>query len=152
MDESSARAILTWRYDTPYNIYDPDSGKSADSLSYFLNPQRNFYSISDEYGDLIAYCSFGTDGQVPGGDYSADALDIGVGVRPDLTGQGCGLKIVNTVLEFARGTFAPAAFRVTVAEFNTRALWVWGSAGFRAVQTFTREGDNRAFAVLTRGA
>lgn len=28
----------------------------------------------------MGYCCFGTDARVPGGDYSADALDIGLGM------------------------------------------------------------------------
>jgi RimJ/RimL family protein N-acetyltransferase len=71
-------------------------------------------------------------------------------VRPDLTGQGRGHTYVSALLNFARRTFAPAAFRVTVAKFNKRALRVWEKAGFRPMQTFRRERDGMAFVVLVR--
>jgi len=89
---------------------------------------------------------------VPGGDYSDEALDIGLGVRPDLTGRGQGLTFVQTVLAFAQKQYTPAAFRVTIAEFNKRALRVWQKAGFRAVQRFETSFDGRPFIVLVREA
>jgi len=151
MDEGSARAILRWRYDPPYDLYNPGSEDVEQNLQVFLDPRNAYYAITDEHGDLVAYCCFGPDARVPGGDYGGAALDVGMGVRPDWTGQGRGLTYVNAVLDFARRTFAPTAFRVTVAEFNQRALRVWEKAGFQPVQTFQRKGDGRDFVVLVSG-
>ena len=148
MDEASARAISEWRYDAPYDIYNIAPDDVEKEMQLFLDPQNAYHTITDEHGDLVAYCCFGPDGQVPGGDYSAAALDIGLGVRPDLTGRGRGLTYVNAVLDFTRCTFPPTAFRVTVAEFNKRALRVWEKAGFRPVQTFQRSGDSMAFVIM----
>ena len=149
MDEASARAVPEWRYDAPYDIYNIASDNVEKEMQLFLDPQNAYHTITDEQGDLVAYCCFGPDGQVPGGDYSAAALDIGLGVRPDLTGQGRGLAYVNAVLDFARRAFPPTAFRVTVAEFNKRAQRVWEKAGFRPVETFQRSGDGMPFVILT---
>ncbi len=149
MDEASARAVSEWRYDAPYDIYNIDPDNIENEMQLFLDPQNAYHIIADEHGNLVAYCCFGPDGQVPGGDYSAAALDIGLGVRPDLTGLGRGLSYVNAVLDFARRTFPPTAFRVTVAEFNKRARRVWEKAGFRPVQTFQRNGDSMPFVILT---
>jgi ribosomal-protein-alanine N-acetyltransferase len=150
MDEASARAVPEWRYDAPYDIYNINPDDVEKEMQLFLDPQNAYHTITDEHGDLVAYCCFGPDGQVPGGDYRAAALDIGLGVRPDLTGQGRGLTYVNAVLDFARRTFPPTAFRVTVAEFNKRALRVWKKAGFRPVQIFQRREDSLPFVILTR--
>ena len=46
--------------------------------------------------------------------------------------------------------FAPPAFRVTVAAFNTRALRVLGSLGFERVDGFAAARDGRPFEVLVR--
>jgi len=150
MDEANARAISEWRYDAPYDIYDPASDDVKVAMQLFLDPQNAYHTITDEHGDLMAYCCFGPDGQVPGGDYSAAALDIGLGARPDLTGQGRGLIYVKAVLDFARRAFPPTAFRVTIAEFNKRAQRVWQKAGFQPVQTFQRSGDGMPFVILVR--
>jgi RimJ/RimL family protein N-acetyltransferase len=148
MDEVKARAILNWRYDAPYDLYNSDPDNAEEGVRVFLDPQSAYFTITDERGDLVAYCCYGPDAWVPGGDYSINALDIGMGVRPDLTGQGHGLRYVKAVLGFGRRTFAPTAFRVTVAEFNKRALRVWERVGFRAVQVFQKEQDGRVFVVL----
>lgn len=147
MDEASASALLTWRYERPYDLYDlhPDDEGAMES---FLDPQNGYHAILDHRGNLVAFCCFGPDAQVPGGDYERLALDIGLGVRPDLTGQGNGHLYVESVIRFAQCRFAPTTFRVTIAEFNQRALRVWEKAGFRPVQTFEREPDGRDFVVL----
>lgn len=151
IDEASVRAILSWRYESPYDIYDLDSA-GEEEIKFFLDSQNGYYSLTDEQGELVAYCCFGLEGQVPGGDYGADALDIGLGMRPDLTGQGRGYLFVKAVLDFGRKSFNPTAFRVTIAEFNQRALRVWQRAGFRPVQMFQRKPDGTAFAILLREA
>ena len=150
MNEINARAILNWRYDAPYDLYNSDSDNIEEDVQVFLDPQNVYHTITDRQGALVAYCCFGPDAQVRGGDYGTGALDIGLGMRPDLTGQGRGLTFVSAVLDFARRTFTPTAFRVTVAEFNKRALRVWEKAGFQPGQTFQRSRDVMPFVVLGR--
>src|SRR5262245_11009242 len=89
MDTAHAHTILTWRYDPPYNIYDiaPPPNAVAEVVQFFVDPRNMYYQIEGERGDFVAFCCFGWDAQVAGGDYSAEALDVGLGVRPDLTGQ-----------------------------------------------------------------
>jgi ribosomal-protein-alanine N-acetyltransferase len=149
MDPASARAISAWHYDPPYELYNVAPERIEKEVQALLDPQNAYYAMFDEGGSLVANCCFGRDAQVSGGDYSADALDIGLGVRPDQTGQGRGHTYVDAVLDLARHTYAPTAFRVTVAAFNGRALRVWGRAGFRPVSEFARTSDGLAFVVLT---
>ncbi len=103
LTKSAAREIVTWRYEPPYDIYNLDN--SEETINYLLDEQYHIQAMRDENNSLVGFCSFGVDGQVPGGDYSADALDIGMGIRPDLTGQGRGGNIVASVLDFAQRKF-----------------------------------------------
>ena len=154
MDETAARAIATWRYEPPYEVYSLDTGDPDELVDCFLDPANAYYYVVDGGGFLAAYCCFGPDARVPGGDYDNPALDVGLGVHPDRTGQGLGHAFVRAVLRFARQEFAPAEFRVTVAEFNERALRVWNAAGFQPVQKFERAPngvpDGMPFLVLTK--
>ncbi len=59
--------------------------------------------------------------------------------------------MVAAGLEYGRERFAPDAFRVTVASFNTRALRVVTSLGFRPVESFAAAMDDRSFEILVRG-
>jgi sigma-B regulation protein RsbU (phosphoserine phosphatase) len=150
IDEPAAREIVTWQYEPPYDIYNLEDIET--SIQYALDPQNNFYTMRTENGELAGFCSFGLDGQVPGGDYTDDALDIGMGIRPDLTGQGKGADFVLAVLNFARSKFAPRQFRVTIAAFNQRAQQVWKKNGFTPIQDFTHQASQREFIVFTRDA
>lgn len=146
MDLSSAHEIIQWRYPVPYDIYNLDEGEEA--IRYVLNPKNNFYAMRDGNARLVGFCSFGEDGQVPGGDYSQGALDIGMGIRPDLTGKGCGVFYARSVVQYAQHLFSPPRFRVTIAAFNHRARQVWTRCGFRPVQKFLSLGGNQEFVVL----
>ena len=150
LDENSALTILQWKYDPPYDIYNLASDDPENMLRYLLDPQNAFYGMYRPQGHLEAFCSFGTDAQVPGGDYSTPAVDIGLGVCPDLTGQGHGSDYVNAVIQFASSTYRPDMLRVTIAAFNRRALRVWEKAGFQMVQNFRGGWENMDFVILTK--
>ncbi|HSL27639.1 MAG TPA: hypothetical protein VK900_00455 [Anaerolineales bacterium] len=150
MTPAYARHLLDWRYPEPYALYNLSSADVAADLRFFSDPANAYYAVLDARGEMIAYRCFGDDARVQGGDYAADALDTGGGIRPDLTGQGLGLPVLLAGLAFGRQLFSPPAFRVTVAAFNRRALKVVGRAGFEPVQQFGRETDGRQFVVLLR--
>lgn len=141
-------AISVWRYPPPYKIYNLEYPPSADDIAYWLDPAYCVHSIVNQAGLLVAFCSFGQDGQVPGGDYSDEALDIGLGVRPDLTGKGKGHLFAKAVCTFAYDLFSPQALRVTIASKNTRAQRVWSKAGFHSVEQFTAINTDMSFQVL----
>jgi ribosomal-protein-alanine N-acetyltransferase len=148
-----ARSISRWRYDGPYSIYDGDP-TSVDSL---LESRFSYHSVYDERGELAGYFCFGEDARVPAGRrlYEREpALDMGLGMRPDLTGRGLGGEFVHAGLRFAREAYSPQAFRLTVATFNRRAIRVYERAGFETVETFgaeTRDGE-REWLLMKRSA
>lgn len=140
-----AAALCTWRYDPPHDCYDM-TGADPEGL---LDPAAGFHALVS--GDeLVGFRSFGHDGRVPGWDYDDGALDTGGGLRPDLVGHGLGRHAIGVGLAFGRERFAPAAFRVTVASFNNRALRVVESLGFSPVGRFDATHDGSQFEVLVR--
>ena len=68
--------------------------------------------------------------------YGEPLLDVGLGLRPDLTGRGLGLGFVAAVLALGRERFGPVGFRLSVAVFNERAIRVYERAGFVRGETF----------------
>jgi ribosomal-protein-alanine N-acetyltransferase len=137
--------VCTWRYPAPYDCYDM-TGSDALELA---DPEGGFYGVLDG-SDLVAFRSFGVDGQVPGWDYDDSALDTGGGLKPSLVGRGWGRDVVAAGLAFGRARFAPPAFRVTVASFNARALRTVESLGFVRTGRFNATRDGRPFEVLVR--
>ena len=152
MDEVSARQIAQWRYAPPYELYSCEADGIENTIRCFLTPEYQYYSVRDEAGELIGFRCFGEDARVPGGDYSAEALDMGGGLRPDRTGQGLGTSFMAAALEFARRQFAPVAFRTTVAAFNQRALRVCERVGYQPMQVFEATHSRQCFVMLLRAA
>jgi ribosomal-protein-alanine N-acetyltransferase len=150
---ADARAISRWRYGGPYSVYDGDPA-SVDSL---LEPRFHYHSVHDEGGNLAGYFCFGEDARVSAGRrlgvYERErALDVGLGMRPELTGQGLGEEFVTSGLRFAKATYAPEAFRLTVATFNRRAIRVYERVGFEPVETFgaTKRDGEREWLLMRR--
>ena len=138
MELDTARAILAWRYAGPYAVYNADPAQLEAAARAWAAPDSGCFAARDAEGEVVGFCSFGADARVPGGDYSdTSALDVGLGLRPDLTGRGHGLAFVRAILRFGRRRFRPARFRLTVAAFNQRALRVYERAGFRVTHRFS---------------
>lgn len=154
LDATDARAILAWRYDGPYAVYNPQPPDLDVAVAILTDPANAYFAARDEVGALIGFCCFGADAQVPGGDYADHApLDISLGLRPDLTGGGRGLSFLLAVLALGRERFAPPRFRLTVAAFNERARKVYSRADFRPLACFWRgEGaDAPEFLIMIEG-
>ena len=145
MTEENAQIIVQWRYKAPYNYYNPDPRCAKENTQRLLIPHNPYYSINNANQGLTGFCCFGSEGQVSGGDYRAEALDIGLGLHPELTGLGKGRDFLNAILDFATQTFSPSAFRVTVAEFNSRAIRLYENSEFERVGRFQSRSDGRMF-------
>jgi RimJ/RimL family protein N-acetyltransferase len=122
------RELTEWRYEPPFDFYNGDEEP-------VLNPER-FFAARDEQGELVGFYYF---------EQKGDALEIGLGLRPDLTGRGLGLEFFERGLAFARRRYRPQRIILNVAAFNRRALVVYERAGFRVtgrhVRRFDRWGD-----------
>src|SRR6266568_2066981 len=126
MNAQDAHAIAAWHYEGLYTFYDLD--QDPDDLAEFLNPQSwedNYHSVLNEQSELAGFFSFKQD---------STTVEIGLGLRPDLTGKGIGLEFVQAGLTFARGKYSPTSFRLRVATFNQRAIRVYEQAGFQPVR------------------
>ncbi len=150
MTNETARLVLAWRYEPPYDFYNADPRSIEDDLQSMTNPRQPYFSVHDSRSELVGFRCFGLEAQVPGGDYDSGALDTGGGLRPDLTGRGLGLSVLQSGLAFGRQLFNPPAFRVTVAAFNARAQVVCQRSGFQPVASFERPSDGLGFIVMRR--
>lgn len=137
-----ALAVARWRYPGEYAFYNP----GAMPLFVWLieRPLRLFgmavyYAVWNERGELAGIFSFVRQ------DAARETLEIGVALRPDLTGQGRGIGLAFVVagLNFARERYAPKRFTLDVATFNRRAMRVYELAGFRPERTVVRRTSGR---------
>ncbi|GAC1565309.1 MAG: GNAT family protein [Ktedonobacteraceae bacterium] len=140
MEEDDARAIIAWRYEGQYAIYNRED---EDDPAEMLDRRSPHYAVKDEQGELIGFFAYGSSAQVwDSGEphfYSEhNTITIGLGMRPDLTGKGLGLEFVLAGLDFASEQFNPDYFRLYVLTFNERAIQVYARAGFERVGIYVR--------------
>lgn len=150
LEKEHALAILNWRYTPPYNCYNFDADTVQEDLCYLLDSENAFYAILNPQGELEGYCSFGADGQVPGGNYGVEALDVGMGIRPDLTGQRHGEHYAQAVVKYGADRYRAQKLRVTIAKFNKRAQRVWEKLGFEQVEEFAKIASGEKFVIMIR--
>jgi len=144
IDETDVRAIQVWRYEEPYNIY---NWEAEDDISEMLDRRNPHYAVKDEQDELIGFFAYGSSAQVwnssePYLYNENNAITVGLGMRPDLTGKGLGLAFVNAGLDFAREHFKPDYFRLFVLTFNERAIRVYERAGFQRIGIYLQHNVN----------
>lgn len=153
MTSAVASEIAAWTYEPPYDIYNVAPGDRQKAVAEMVEPAAGYFAISDAGNDeLIGFCCFGAVGRVPGGDYTAPAFDVGIGLRPDLTGRGIGPTVIAAMLDYANAVFNARAFRATIAAFNERSQRAFASVGFEQKAVFTTPGprEQRAWITLTK--
>jgi RimJ/RimL family protein N-acetyltransferase len=122
--DATMRALEGWRYGPPYDFYDGD-------VEPVLNPER-FFEALDVDGSLVGFYYFEEKG---------NALEIGLGLPPELVGRGLGLEFFRAGVEFGRERFRPARVILAVAAFNERAVKVYERGGFHITGRHTRHFD-----------
>jgi len=120
--------IARWHYPGPYAFYDTSVWPLAAIMlvQSLLRPVMApiYYTARDERDEIAGIFSFIR--------HEGDVIEIGLGLRPDLTGQGRGLGVafVEAGLDVARHRFHPKRFVLSVATFNRRAMRTYERAGF----------------------
>ena len=129
MAAADAHAVAAWRYPDEYSFYDADA--DADDLAELLDPaqwgQRYFAADELAQHELAGFLVVKLTGR---------AAEIGLGLRPDLTGCGLGEPFVRACLRFAAAALQAESYTLAVAAFNRRAITVYERAGFREVVRF----------------
>ena len=136
MTVSYATDIVSWKYEPPYDFYNNEY--SEESIKEILdNPYKSIVNDKDE---LVGFFCTGASAQVPKGhDYGAylnECIDVGIGMKPELTGKGFGMEFFTFILhQIQQNNQYP--LRLTVAKFNTRAIHLYEKLGFKKSMEFT---------------
>ncbi|MFD1849882.1 GNAT family N-acetyltransferase [Oceanobacillus bengalensis] len=150
MTEKYAIEVLCWKYDKPYDFYNNvlTSGAMMELLT------NKYFVVLDGHSQLIGYFCTGKPAQVPDGNrskaYLYDCIDIGIGMKPELTGKGNGHHFFSFVLRFVQEKYSKD-IRLTVATFNERAIKLYENFGFERQMEFMREDVEFITMVKNRG-
>lgn len=149
MNRKFASEILQWRYSKPYDFYNNDA--TEENLQELLD--RSYSVLVNEAGNLIGFYCTGAAAQVPKGyevgAYNEERIDIGIGMNPSLTGEGMGFDFFSRILELIREKNIEASLRLTVADFNHRAIHLYEKMGFVKSSEFTAK--TATFITMIRG-
>ncbi|WEG14578.1 GNAT family protein [Pullulanibacillus sp. KACC 23026] len=141
MTQEQAEDIsFNWHYDGEYSFYDMEADK--EDLEEFLDPEQrgnSTFAVTKE-NELVAFFSVSK--------IADGTLEIGLGMRPDLTGQGCGLEFLKEGLNFVEFRYKPNKITLSVATFNQRAIKVYRKVGFTDVKTFMQNTNGSTFEFL----
>lgn len=114
-------AMAGWAYPGPWAVYD---------VSGPVDPAEGFWAVVDEDGEVAGFACFGVEARVPGLDEQPGVLDVGVGMRPDLTGQGRGRAFAAAVLDHGRDVSGARHLRAVVQDWNARSRALLRGLGF----------------------
>ncbi|MBE5107136.1 GNAT family N-acetyltransferase [Bacillus thuringiensis] len=141
LTEEEANEINTWAYEEPYHLY--SFSGHVEVIEELLD--GTYYGCCDDKGELIGYFCFGENAQVPGGRdanlyVGEDVVDIGLGMKPALTGKGTGKIFFQAGVTYAAKEFNSKVFRLSVATFNKRAITLYKNIGFQQGPIFLSRG------------
>ena len=131
MTQEQAEVIAeTWRYQGDYSFYDMDA--DAEDLEEFLDSEKRagVYFVVLDRDEIIGFYSF----QQPG----EDTVEIGLGMKPELTGKGNGAAFLEAGLQFAETRYSPKNITLSVAAFNKRAIKLYEKLGFKETESFVQ--------------
>jgi len=133
MTEAYAKEIITWRYAKPYDVY-----CMKDAYDELMKRYQVVYK-----DELIGFFCTGRDAQVPPYGYNEDFLDFGIGLKPELCGNGYGELFMREIIEYI-----DIPLRLTVLAWNERARKLYLKLGFKDVDQFYR--GERLFVIMTQ--
>jgi ribosomal-protein-alanine N-acetyltransferase len=125
IDDAAAEAIASWRYPGVYAFYDLD--RDPDDVVLIRDATRRdgrWFAVDDATtGELVGFFELKP---------RLTEVELGLGLRPDLTGRGLGGPFVQAGIALARERHPGMRLFLLVAVFNDRARKVYERAGFRA--------------------
>ena len=139
LTQADAQAIAAWRYPGEYAFY--DFAADADDLALLLDPARrrdDFHAADGEDGGLAGFFQV---------EPTAEGVELGLGLRPDLCGRGLGEGFTRLGIDLVRRLHGPVRITLAVAAFNVRAITVYERCGFAEVGRHVRHtsGDDWEF-------
>ena len=121
-------------------------------LAALLRPENKYHAIL-RGEEMVGFFCLGLDARVRGGTYDESSLDLGMGLRPDLTGRGQGQSYFDKLLAYVEEQRPGRALRATIVAWNRRAIRLCRRAGFRVLAHFTSQSEvQQEYVVLLRPA
>jgi RimJ/RimL family protein N-acetyltransferase len=113
--------IAMWRYPGPWAVYDALEAPQQD---------EGYWAVCDGAGKLAGFCCLGDAARPVGLDPAPDALDVAIGINPELAGRGLGAELGRAAVDYALSVSDGRRLRCAVRESNERGLDAARASGF----------------------
>ncbi|WP_208559044.1 GNAT family N-acetyltransferase [Marinilactibacillus kalidii] len=128
-----------WKYPKPYNFYD----MTADLEDYeeLLDPalrKDHYYAVVANEKLIGFFCVFPQESM-------EQSVEMGLGLKPALTGKGRGEKFVKVVVDYINEQFNHPTIWLSVVEFNQRAMKVYEKNGFKHIDKITQPSNGSTY-------
>lgn len=135
--EQAEEIAATWHYEGEYSFYDTDA--DPEDLEEFLDSEKRDgrYFVVLQHNEVTGFYGFHQ--------IDKDTVDMGLGMKPDLTGRGNGAAFLEAGLQFAKTSYQPKKITLSVAAFNKRAIKSYEKLGFRKVESYLQETNGGHF-------
>ncbi|OKP75287.1 acetyltransferase [Paenibacillus helianthi] len=133
MEVNHAAEICEWVYKPPYNIYGWMSWEQMQALDIEFGDPRlrgeQYVSVVNSQGFLCGFAQlFPMEGVVR----------LGIGMRPDLCGQGMGHLFMSAIVKAALARYPEREIDLEVLTWNQRAIRAYQKSGFTITDTYER--------------
>ncbi|MDN3954541.1 GNAT family N-acetyltransferase [Sporolactobacillus laevolacticus] len=138
--EQAEDIAYNWHYDHDYSFYDMEADE--EDLEEFLDPQKrnNSFYVVKSFNTIIGFFCFDK--------LSDHTIEIGLGMKPELTGKGHGYEFLKAGIDFAKSNYKPNTITLSVAAFNQRAIKVYQKIGFKEEYSFMQDTNGSSFKFL----
>lgn len=138
LPQQQAEAIAyTWHYEGDDSFYNMEADK--DDLTDFIDAEQrgqSVFAITSD-GELVGFVSVAQP--------DAETVDLGLGRKPDLIGNGSGRAFVTSILDFVKATYSSHRITLSVAAFNVWAIRVYETCGFKQSGSFQQPTNGSTF-------
>ena len=131
-DQEDAQEMCSWEYSGQYRVYNNSWEKMAEQgISYADEETRRkeFYTLLRD-GKMIGFFRLRRGEKV---------VELGLGLRPDLCGQGLGKKLVQAAVQEHKKRFGDLPLWLAVRVWNERAINCYRTCGFVEIKRLTLE-------------
>lgn len=133
-----------WHYEGEYSFYDMLNDKEdyQEIISSELRGD-NYFQIVYNNTVVAFFCV---------SQYEINKFEVGLGLAPNLTGQGLGEKLMESIENFMLNNFQCIEIKLSVAEFNQRAFKVYTKFGYseQGKESIQINGISYNFKILTK--
>jgi ribosomal protein S18 acetylase RimI-like enzyme len=140
LTEKYAKEISTWKYDTPYSVYNyPDWDKISEqkwAITIADKRKEEFKAVTIEIDgklQLFGVFRFKTNDQI---------VMLGLGLNPQFCGRGYGKQLMGLIIQEFEQRFNDKVLELEVRTFNKRAVKCYIKAGFFKVHSYIKETPN----------